>query len=61
MRSDDKDCIKNDNQSGLSNDDELHKKDYYAPQLFIYGNIRELTQASGSGAKHDSIVHATKN
>ena len=41
-------------------DKELIKKSYHTPRLFIYGNIRELTQAAGSGTKHDSFVHATK-
>ena len=34
-------------------DKETTKKPYTAPQLFVYGDIREVTLNTGAGAKVD--------
>lgn len=35
----------------------LTEKIYRKPQLFIYGNIREITQSTSNAGMGDSVVH----
>lgn len=47
-----------------SNNDKLTKNPYQSPNLFVYGDIREITKATSGGPYYDSITHipgATNN
>ena len=44
MRSHDEDRTESSKSAEISNDKGSLRKTYHSPQLFIYGDIRELTQ-----------------
>ena len=44
-----------------SNDAQPNKKTYDTPRLFIYGDIRQLTQSTITGPMSDTVIKGDMN
>lgn len=44
-----------------ANDPQSNKKDYDTPRLFIYGDIRQLTQSTINGPMSDTVIKGDMN